>query len=71
MGEIIRVVEAAKRLGITKKHLYGLHRADPTFPRIFKLSPKASVLLGEELNAWVAARRAGHRIDGKREGGAA
>jgi|GEM_PF-5259290 len=66
---LLSIAEAAKRLTVTKKSIYSWHKKDPAFPRVFRLSGKKSVIVADELDAWVAARRAGHRIDGK-EGGA-
>lgn len=66
---LVGIAEAAKRLEISKKTVYTLHRVDPTFPRIFKLSAKKSVILVDELDTWVRARHASHPIRPIREGG--
>lgn len=64
---LLSIAEAAKRLTVTKKTIYAWQK-DDTFPRVFRLSAKKSVIDADELDAWVAARRAGHRIDGKKGG---
>lgn len=66
---IFSIADAAERCTVTKKTIYAWHKKDNTFPRIFRLSGKKSVIDADELDAWVAARRAGHRIDGRQEGG--
>ncbi len=71
---VIRVCDAAVRLATSRQNLYLIHRQDPTFPRIFKVGKKNSVLLKHELDAWILARHAASQIcpaaSGKKGGAA-
>ena len=64
---VLAVQDAARSLSVNRATIYALHAIDPTFPRIFKVAGRKSGILAYELETWIAARRSGHRIDGKRE----
>lgn len=68
---ILSVAQAARALAIHRATIYELHKDDPTFPRIFKITRKKSGILAGELAEWAATQRATRRIDGKQEGGKA
>lgn len=71
---VIRLSDAAARLATSRQNLYLLHRQDVTFPRIFKIGKKNSVLLSHELDAWILARHAASQIcsvESGKKGGAA
>lgn len=59
---VIGISAAAARLSTTRQNLYEIHKTDPTFPRIFKVSPKKSAILSHELDAWIATRHATTQI---------
>lgn len=59
---VIGISAAAARLSTTRQNLYEIHKTDPTFPRIFKVSPKKSAILSHELDAWITARHASTQI---------
>lgn len=62
---VLAVQDAAHYLSVNRATIYALHATDPSFPRIFKIVGRKSGILANELETWIAARRSGHRIDGK------
>lgn len=55
MGEpiAISIAECAALMSVTRKHVYTLINADPTFPRPFKLGGCTRILRAE-LEEWLA-----------------
>lgn len=68
---ILDVREAARTISVHRSTVYELHKKDPSFPRIFKITPKKSGILASELAEWAIKQRASARIDGQQESGAA
>lgn len=62
---VYSVRQAAQTLAVSRVTIYALHKTDPSFPRIFKLTGRSSGLLVSELTEWAEAQRATRRIDGK------
>ncbi len=53
----IRPAQGAAKLGVSLPSFWRYARTDPSFPKLFKLTPSVTVAYEDELDAWVASRR--------------
>jgi len=49
---MLKVSEVAERLGVTTRQVYRLAQSDPAFPRLVKLTDRATRIFDRELCAW-------------------
>jgi prophage regulatory protein len=54
----LRPAQAAKYLGIGISTFWDYAKGDPTFPRLFKISPRVTLVRKADLDAWMFAKRA-------------
>ncbi len=54
----IRPARIAEKLGVGLPTVWRYARTDPTFPKLFKLTPAVTVGYEDEVDAWVQSRRA-------------
>jgi prophage regulatory protein len=54
--QALRPTAAAQRLGISLPTLWRKVRADSSFPRPIKLSPRVTVFLERDLDSWLAEK---------------
>lgn len=53
----IRPARIAEKLGVGLPTVWRYARTDPTFPKLFKLTPAVTVAYEDEIDAWVEGRR--------------
>jgi prophage regulatory protein len=57
MQTVIRLGDAARRLGVSRSGLYGIKQRDPSFPQKINIGVRAVGFIEQDLEGWINSKK--------------